>query len=512
MSDDLPTHWVVRESRSQPGKEYHHKTSTLETAWVRSAAEENATNPKKRSRDKNIAGRGEQQLTLLPPLREGELPPLHVGDIVKMFGLSRRPDLNGQQGKLRYLHTDRAGATRWRVQLDSAAGTVVDVREENLVDAAGYDTDEGWVSSRVARRRPNKPLTVPQNASQSSSLPEFFLPNPPSPPREFMLAKQAERVKAPGRTGISSHMRDFGQREHNALVHQCSLAEPYEALLDDRQLSSDGWVATEKFDGCRAIWDPMHADGPGFRSRSGAHWVPPSCFAALLPQDMRLDGELWAGRRNFAQVLGLISSRSLDGGRWHGIAWQSLTYVVFDAPFAGSGALGYLDRLDRARERLAGMPRSDRVVVVPTMPVANAAVKDDLLKRVIDAGGEGLVLRRVSARWSAGSSKSRDILKVKHWLDAEAVVLDNKPAPSTSNVPTVLCRILNAPHADTSGTFELTRAREGSQLTPGTILTFCYRQISKTTGQPSVAGGGPRIRTVHDPATCDCCYCNTSCD
>ena len=435
-------------------------------------------------------------------------PSLREGNIVKLFGLSKRPDLNGKQGKLRHLLIDTsAAATRWEVELHGASG-VVHVREANLVDVADYDSDEEWVAGHVAKRQRNELVSaVPPKPTQSLSLPTAFsVPDPPPPPAEFTSAKQAARAKPPGHVHVSSRMHGWGQRERSALVHQCSLSEPYEARLDDVRLSSAEWVATEKLDGCRAIWDPTHADGPGFRSRSGSHTVPPPSFAALLPLDMRLDGELWAGRRNFARVGRLMGSRSLDGGRWHDVAWGSLTYVVFDAPFAGSGGLGYLERLDVARERLASMA-SERVVVVPTMPVANAKAKDELLKRVIDAGGEGLVLWKAHAKWRAGSSESRDVLKAKDWLDAEAIVLDNKPAPSVSNLPTVLCRVLNAPNADTSGTFELTRAREDSPLPPGTILTFCYRQISQDTGQPTVAGGAPRIQKVHDPATCDCCFC-----
>lgn len=438
--------------------------------------------------------------------------PLRSGDDVTIFGLTNRVDLNGQQGKLDH-DADTAAAGRWAVVLDS--GGTVSVRETNLVDAADYDTDEEWIAARVAKRqraleRPTASLQRTRHSPPSSShLPTgFLLPEPPPPPADFMLAKEAARAKAKGARGPGhSRMSGWGQREHNALLHQCSLAEPYEADLDDWRLASEMWVATEKFDGCRAVWDPTHVDGAGFRSRSGSRFVPPASFAALLPPDMQLDGELWAGRRNFANVGRLVGSRSVDSGRWHAIAWQSLTYVVFDAPLAGDGSLGYLDRLDLARRRLAAMA-SDRVLLVPTVPLANVAAKDDLLRRVIEAGGEGLVLRRAAARWRAGSSKSRDVLKVKDWLDAEAVVLDNRPAPSSSNLPTVVCRILNAPRADTSGSFELSRTRDSPQLPPGTIITFLYRQISQATGQPSVAGGAPRIHRVHDPSTCDCCFCS----
>ena len=340
---------------------------------------------------------------------------------------------------------------------------------------------------------------------------EFMVPEPPLPPDAFIRAKEEARAKAKQQAGPRGHsrMQGWGQREHNALVHGCSLAEIYDSSRDDVRLTDELWVATEKFDGCRAVWDPQHADGPGFRNRSGSHFKPPPSFAALLPPDMVLDGEMWAGRRNFASVGILMGSKSLDGGHWHSIAWNSLIFVVFDAPKAGGD---YLQRMDRARARLASTA-SDRVVVVPTVPVADAAAKDELLERVISAGGEGLVLRRVAAPWRAGKSKPPSILKVKDWLDAEARLLEYKPAPAARNLPTVRCVALNAPNVNPSTSFELTVGRGEEErwakaVREGAIVTFTYRQISKVSGQPTIAGGGPRLHRVHDRTTCDCYFCS----
>ncbi|EOD37146.1 hypothetical protein EMIHUDRAFT_225838 [Emiliania huxleyi CCMP1516] len=162
---------------------------------------------------------------------------------------------------------------------------------------------------------------------------------------------------------------------------------------------------------------------------------------------MKLDGELWAGRCRFAAVGSLMGSSSLEGGRWYETAWRSLTFVVFDAPHAGGT---YLQRLEKARARIAAMgPPDGRIVVASVMEVADAAAKDALLQRVVARGGEGLVLRRNEARWH------RNVLKVKQWLDAEAVVVGHKNAPSTANLPTVKVQAINAPNADPSTTFDL---------------------------------------------------------
>ena len=161
--------------------------------------------------------------------------------------------------------------------------------------------------------------------------------------------------------------------------------------------------------------------------------------------------------------------------------------------------------------------------------VADAAAKDALLRRVVARGGEGLVLRRNEARWRAGTSKGEHrpanpslspcpspnlllpLAKVKLCLDAEAVVVGHKNAPSTTNLPTVKVQALNAPNADPSTTFDLSVSREEQPHFPhfplGTTVTFRYRQISDLSGVPQTAGGTPQIVRIHDPLTCDCCFC-----
>ena len=212
---------------------------------------------------------------------------------------------------------------------------------------------------------------------------------------------------------------------------------------------------------------------------------------------MRLDGELWAGRGRFEAVGSLMGSKSLQGGKFYEMAWSSLTYVVFDAPHVGGS---YLERLAKARARLAGVAGT-RVQVVTPLPCGSAAAKDQLLERVTSAGGEGLVLRRVAAEWRCGSER-RDQLKVKRWLDAEAEVISYKPAPTSHNLPSVLCRALNTD--DSHSTFELAISRESKPPCKGTIVTFRYREISRVSGQYR----DKSLEKIHDPQVCDCDFCS----
>ncbi|EOD05123.1 hypothetical protein EMIHUDRAFT_220211 [Emiliania huxleyi CCMP1516] len=333
---------------------------------------------------------------------------------------------------------------------------------------------------------------------------------PASPEASLKRAKEEARAKAKkGKAARThQHQQSWGPREINASKHRCLLAETYEKEEDDERLAEEVWIATEKFDGVRMRWEGHER---GFTGRNGqGHFQPPDSFKALLPEE-HLDGELWAGRCRFSAVGSLQGTKGL-GRRLHEMAWHSLTYVVFDAPQVAGP---YMQRLEAARRALAAVgPPDGRIIVAPAVRVADATAKDALLQRVIAKRGEGLVLRRDEAWWR------RNVLKVKQWLDAEAVIVGHKNAHTTGNLPTVLVRALNAPNASPSIEFELSVERPSPEALKqrtlledlqlrfpvDTIVTFVYRQISKGSGAPTIPGGAPKIMRVH-PFDCDCCVC-----
>mmetsp|Transcript_3752 Transcript_3752/g.12518 ORF Transcript_3752/g.12518 Transcript_3752/m.12518 type:complete len:767 (-) Transcript_3752:38-2338(-) len=357
-------------------------------------------------------------------------------------------------------------------------------------------------------------LAGPSALSEPPESDAFFVRDPPSPPPELKRAKEEARAKAKkGKAARThQHQQSWGPREMNASKHRCLLAETYEKE-DDERLAEEVWIATEKFDGVRMRWEGHER---GFTGRNGqGHFKPPDSFKALLPEE-HLDGELWAGRCRFSAVGSLQGTKGL-GRRLHEMAWHSLTYVVFDAPQVAGP---YMQRLEAARRALAAVgPPDGRIVVAPAVRVADATAKDALLQRVIAKRGEGLVLRRDEAWWRAGRH-GRNVLKVKQWLDAEAVIVGHKNAHTTGNLPTVLVRALNAPNASPSIEFELSVERPSPEALKqrtlledlqlrfpvDTIVTFVYRQISKGSGAPTIPGGAPKIMRVH-PFDCDCCVC-----
>lgn len=110
--------------------------------------------------------------------------------------------------------------------------------------------------ARLMAAQTNATLPPPAEAASSSEL--FLLADPPLPPKELTLAKQAANSRSkPAAKQRSSRMAGWGgRRERNALVHQVALAEKYTPEVDDARLVREEWVATEKFDGIRAVWVP----------------------------------------------------------------------------------------------------------------------------------------------------------------------------------------------------------------------------------------------------------------
>jgi DNA ligase-1 len=93
------------------------------------------------------------------------------------------------------------------------------------------------------------------------------------------------------------------------------LAESWDGEQDVRD-----WWLSEKLDGVRAYWN-----GRQFLSRQGNVFHAPAWFTADLPA-FPLDGELWLERQAFQRTVSIVRRHDEPA------AWQSIRYVVFDAP------------------------------------------------------------------------------------------------------------------------------------------------------------------------------------
>jgi len=183
------------------------------------------------------------------------------------------------------------------------------------------------------------------------------------------------------------------------------LAEVYRNGIDP----ADYWIS-EKLDGARAYWD-----GRQLFFLSGRPVQAPPWFTRDFPAQP-LDGELWLGRGGFERLSGIVRKDAPVDEEW-----RQVRYMLFELP----GAAGtFTERKDRLPQLVdaAGVPW---LQAVEQFRVADRAALMAKLKVVVAAGGEGLMLHRAEARYSAG--RSDDLLKLKPYLDREARVIAHLP-------------------------------------------------------------------------------------
>ncbi len=171
-------------------------------------------------------------------------------------------------------------------------------------------------------------------------------------------------------------------------------------------INLDGYWVSEKLDGVRAYWD-----GEKLISRGGNIYHAPKWFIAGFPR-RKLDGELWIARQKFEQVLSTVRDQNPNDR-----AWRQVTFMVFDLP----------DLNVPFNQRLKTLKKTIRSVHLPWLQavkqwhVKNHQVLMQQLKDYSDAGAEGLMLHRGSSLYIG--KRSGDLLKVKAYQDAEAVVI-----------------------------------------------------------------------------------------
>ena len=252
----------------------------------------------------------------------------------------------------------------------------------------------------------------------------------------------------------------------HAGTHAPPVMSPYvwEPGMDIR-----GWWMSEKYDGVRGYWT-----GSQLVSRAGGAFAAPPWFTANFP-NTPLDGELWLGRGTFAELSSIVLDHVPNEA-----GWKRVRYLIFDAPQASGG---FEARLDWARQWFDRHPNA-HVAIVAHERCQDAEHLRQKLAAIEAQGGEGLILRRPQSPYTPG--RSRDILKVKSYQDAEAVVVGYRPGKGrhTGRVGALLVELPNGVQfAIGTG---LTDADRDQPPPIGSTITFKHQGLTKT-GKPRFA-------------------------
>lgn len=184
-----------------------------------------------------------------------------------------------------------------------------------------------------------------------------------------------------------------------------TLAKTYKNPVDLKHY----WVS-EKLDGVRAYWN-----GKQLISRQGNPYPAPAWFTRRFP-DQALDGELWIARGRFQQLLSTVKKHQAVNKEW-----RHVKYFVFDLPRSNKTFSQRLITL----QQLVNHTNSPYLILLKQYKLANETALMQALEHIKTAGGEGLMLHRADAFYHSG--RNNDLLKVKPYYDAEAIVIAHIP-------------------------------------------------------------------------------------
>jgi DNA ligase 1 len=167
------------------------------------------------------------------------------------------------------------------------------------------------------------------------------------------------------------------------------------------------WVS-EKLDGVRAYWN-----GKQLISKQGNVFNAPAWFIKDFPP-IPLDGELWIKRKQFEQVSGFTRKhQGIDQ------EWQKIFFMIFDMPGSSENFTARVQRM----EKLIHSSKSAYLKMIKQQKIANNEQLQALLEQVVSNGGEGLMLHKGTAYYQA--KRSKDLMKLKKYEDAEAIVIQH---------------------------------------------------------------------------------------
>lgn len=201
-----------------------------------------------------------------------------------------------------------------------------------------------------------------------------------------------------------------------------------------------GYVVEPKYDGARAIVD-VTRDGVRVYSRSGREFTEhlPHIVESfsLLPEGTTLDGEVAlvvssqslngdpVPFSNFNKTMRVLGSLPERGRRLQEEEFGRLSFLCFDVLMYCGEDLTSESFIDR-RVKLESMDSAEYLEVSPYWSTDGVDLKS-LFEEIVRLGGEGVVLKKTSAKYVPGKRPSRNQYKVKVVREADVVITGAKP-------------------------------------------------------------------------------------
>ncbi|BFZ13136.1 hypothetical protein BsWGS_16175 [Bradybaena similaris] len=274
------------------------------------------------------------------------------------------------------------------------------------------------------------------------------------------LGTEFEKVRVvknavPKKTGVKAHIQV-----------SLLLAHKYE----EKSQNPVGWWISEKLDGVRAYWN-----GRCFYSRLGNAFYAPTWFTKDLPTDFTLDGELFGGRGEFQSTVSIVKTAECPG-------WKDIKYYVFDSP--DMGKTPFEERMNKIKEYFEEH-QPEHAVFVEQTKCKSLTHLDEKLTRILNLGGEGLMIRKPQSLYER--TRSTTLLKIKKFYDAEAIVIghDKGKGANAFRCGSLRCRM--ACGKEFSVGSGMTNKDRDKPPKIGTIITYKFQELSKS--------GTPRFPT-----------------
>jgi DNA ligase-1 len=231
--------------------------------------------------------------------------------------------------------------------------------------------------------------------------------------------------------------------------------------FDPSKHSIGGQMMSEKLDGQRIIWDGGISNGVlatevpwAYNPKAGqiatGLWsrnfkvvhAPKNWIEEWCPKGIPLDGEGYMGSGQFQETESILRTETPDVERW-----KQIKYMVFDSPpieyLFGEGYVnifgkkhtipnclnwivmhgGAINRPYPFEQIYNTLPIRSRVEQT-RLPLSEAEAREVMYKKlneVSEAGGEGLMIRKLSSYWC--TKRTDDLLKVKKFYESTAEVI-----------------------------------------------------------------------------------------